>query len=143
MSPDESLGSVPAHERVIGPSFQGFPVWFSTRKDIRIATSPMTQEDIFEIFAQVHENPALWLSNLYPFENRQLSAFASGCEILLLNGFTAAQIRSTVEQNPRVLDSLIDGQYDKALRVANALASGRIYSQMESFEAEEECAQIA
>jgi hypothetical protein len=103
----------------------------------------MTQEEIFEIFARVHENPALWLSNLYQFEGKELSMFACGCEILLLNGLTAAQIRSAVEQNPRVLDSLLNGQYDRALRVGKALASGRIYNYIESSEPETSWMQTA
>jgi hypothetical protein len=94
----------------------------------------MTQEEIFEIFQVVHENPYLWLSNLRPFDSQQLSMFACGCEVLLLNGLTAPQIRCAVEHNPGVLDSLLNGKYDRALRVAKALAGEEIYNQIDSHE---------
>jgi hypothetical protein len=91
----------------------------------------MTQEDIFEIFSRVHENPYVWLSNLRPLDNRQLSMFACGCEVLLLNGLTPQQICSVVDQYPGVLQSLINGKYDRALRVAKAAAFGHIYNSVE------------
>jgi hypothetical protein len=91
----------------------------------------MTQEEIFEIFSRVHKNPHLWLSNLRRLDSLQLSMFACGCEILFLNGQTAPQIQSAVEHNPGVLDFLLTGKYDRALRVVKALVSERIYNYVE------------
>lgn len=87
----------------------------------------MRQEEIFEILAKVHENPAAWLSNLYPFSSQQLSMFACGCEVLLLHGVTPQQLRSMVEQDDQVVAVLVDGQYDRVLSLARALASGKTY----------------
>jgi hypothetical protein len=83
----------------------------------------MRQEEIFEILSKIHQNPALWLSNLFHFSGEQLSMFACGCEVLLLHGFTPEQVRWTVEQNTKVVDFLVQGHYDKALWIASALAS--------------------
>lgn len=87
----------------------------------------MRQEEIFEILSKVHENPAAWLSNLYPFSGQQLCTFACGCEVLLLHGVTPKQLRSLVEQNNEVVAVLVDGQYDRVLSLARALASGKTY----------------
>ena len=92
----------------------------------------MRQEEIFEILSKIHENPASWLSNLFPFSGRQLSMFACGCEVLLLHGVTPEQVRSTCEQNIQVVDFLVDGQCDRALRIAKALASGSTSNILES-----------
>src|SRR5580658_2258292 len=96
----------------------------------------MTQEEIFEIFSRVHENPHLWLSNLRSLDSHQLSMFACGCEILFLSGHSAPQIQSSIENNPGVLDFLLDGEYDRALRVVKALVSERIFNCLESHEPE-------
>lgn len=54
--------------------------------------------------------------------------FACGCEALLLHGIPSEQVRSMVDQNLQVVEFLTDGRYDRALRLARALASGEIYS---------------
>jgi hypothetical protein len=88
----------------------------------------MRPEESFEILSKIHEYPAAWLLNLYPFSGQQLSMFAGGCETLLLHGVPPEQVRSMVDQNLQVVEFLIDGHYDRALRLARALASGEIYS---------------
>ena len=88
----------------------------------------MRPEEILEILSKIHRYPTTWLPNLYPFSGQQLSMFACGCEALLLHGVAPEQVRSMVDHNLQVLEFLIDGRYDRALRLARALASGEIYS---------------
>ena len=88
----------------------------------------MRPEEIFEILSKIYEYPATWLLNLRLFSGQQLSMFACGCEALLLHGVAPEQVRSMVDQNPQVVEFLINGRYDRALRLARALASGEIYS---------------
>jgi hypothetical protein len=83
----------------------------------------MRQEEIFEILSKIHKNPASWLSNLFNFSGQQLSMFACGCEVLLLHGVTPEQVRWTIEQNIKVIEFLVNGNYDKALWMARAPAS--------------------
>jgi len=92
----------------------------------------MRQEEIFEILSKIHEDPASWLSNLFPFSGQQLSMFACGCEVLLLHGVTPEQVRSMIEQNIQVVEFLVDGHCDRALRIAKALTSGSICKILES-----------
>jgi len=88
----------------------------------------MRPEEILEILSKIHEYPVTWLWNLYPFTGEQLSMFACGCEALLLHGVPPEQVRLMVDQNLQVVEFLIDGRYDRALRLARALAYGEIYS---------------
>ena len=87
----------------------------------------MTQEDIYEIISKVHEDPAYWLSNLRRFDAQQLEVFACGCEALLLHDLAPIQVRGVLERYPQVVDSLVAGKYDCALRSARAIVSQEIY----------------
>lgn len=86
----------------------------------------MKQEEIFEILSKIHKDPALWLSNLFNFSSQQLSMFACGCEVLLMHGVTAAQLRMIIEQSKHFVGFLVDGHYDKALWIAKALEAEAI-----------------
>src|SRR6266851_689664 len=75
-------------------------------------------ETPYEILHKIHQEPMSWLSSMGVSGHERVTALAKGCEILVKAGLTYHQVKRAIQESPRVLDALADGDYARASALA-------------------------
>jgi hypothetical protein len=78
---------------------------------------------VYEILDKIHKEPMNWLSSMGVAGHERVATLAKGCEFLVKTGLTYDQVKRAIEESPRVLDALTDGNYAKASALAPKVVS--------------------